>query len=248
MRGHGDGPAAAGLARRPADLTATHAAHHTAGDLFWWLSHGIEGSPMPGFGDRLTVQDRWDLINLLRAMADGAQARRLQAVVQPLPWLVAPDFSFGMGVGPAETLRDQRGWAMVHLVLFSLPGSLTRLEELDRSSGEIGLAGARVLAVPMRDAAVIYRKLGARVTNIPVGVDGSPEIVQAYTLLLGPEGPGDRQPIDHLEALIDRQGYIRARWVPGVEPGWWEIPALLREIRRLDREAPAAPAPDTHVH
>ena len=41
--GYGDGPAAAGLRPRPADLTAKHAADHTAGDLFWWLTHGMQG-------------------------------------------------------------------------------------------------------------------------------------------------------------------------------------------------------------
>src|SRR5262249_45730446 len=43
-RGAGDGPDGRGLARAPADLRAPHTAQHTAGDLFWWISHGIPGS------------------------------------------------------------------------------------------------------------------------------------------------------------------------------------------------------------
>src|SRR5438132_781893 len=62
-RGAGDGPDGRALPRPPADLRAPHTAQHTAGDLFWWISHGIPGSGMPGFGPRLTADQRWDLLN-----------------------------------------------------------------------------------------------------------------------------------------------------------------------------------------
>lgn len=247
--GYGDGPAARGLAKKPADLTAKHTADHTAGDLFWWLTHGIKRSPMPGFKDRLSEEERWDLINFLRALSGAERARALGPLVDPTPWLVAPDFTFGIGVGPGETLKEHRGWAIVHLVLFTLPGSLPRLQQLHRAWGEIGLAGARVLTVPMRDAAQIYRKLGAGPTNFVVAVDGSQEIVETYTLFrrtLGSEGVPPVPP--HMEFLIDRQGYIRARWIPGEGHGWAEIPRLLKEVERLDKEVPRAPAPEEHVH
>jgi putative copper resistance protein D len=249
MTGYGDGPAAGGLAKKPADLTAKHTDDHTAGDLFWWLTHGIKGSPMPGFGDRLSEEQRWDLINFLRALSAAEQARTMRPLVEPTPWLVAPDFTFGIGVGPGETLKDHRGWAMVHLVLFSLPGSLPRLDELDRAWEKIGLAGARVLAVPMRDAAQIYRKLGGHAENFPIAVDGSQEIMETYTLFrrtLTSEGVPALP--SHMEFLIDRQGYIRARWIPGESRGWAETLRLLKEIERLDKEAPSAPAPEEHVH
>ncbi len=247
--GYGDGPGGRGLPKKPANLTAKHTADHTAGDLFWWLTHGIRGSPMPGFGDRLSPEERWDLINFLRALAAAEPARALGPLVDPTPWLVAPDFTFGIGVGPGETLKEHRGWAMVHLVLFTLPGSLPRLEELDQAWSRIGFAGARVLAVPTRDAAQIYRRLGARALNFPIVIDGSQEIVEAYTLFrrtLASEGVPPIPP--HMEFLIDRQGYIRARWIPGDGRGWAEIPRLLSEIQRLDKEAPRAPAPEEHVH
>ncbi len=249
VTGYGDGPAAGSLAKKPADLTAKHTGDHTAGDLFWWLSHGIAGSPMPGFGDRLSEEQRWDLINFLRALSAAEQARTMSSLVEPTPWLVAPDFTFGIGVGPGETLKDHRGWAMVHLVLFTLPGSLPRLDEINRAWGKIGLAGARVLAVPMRDAARIYWKLDAHASNYPIVVDGNQEVVETYTLFhrtLASEGV---PPIpSHMEFLIDRQGYVRARWIPGDGRGWAEVPRLLKEIERLDKEAPRAPAPEEHVH
>ena len=247
--GYGDGPAGLGLRPRPADLTAPHTGAHTAGDLFWWLSHGIRGSAMPGFEGQLSETDRWDLINFLRTLSAAEQARSLGSLVEPTPWLVAPDFAFGIGVGPGETLKDQRGKAMVHLVLFSLPGSLPRLEQLDAAWDTIAYAGTRVVAVPMRDAAQIYQKLGMHAVNFPVAVDGGSEITATYTLFrrtLATEGVPSIP--DHMEFLIDRQGYIRARWIPNESTGWKEIPRLLQEIERLNKEAPGAPAPDEHVH
>ena len=68
--GHGDGPVASDLDPPPPDLTARHANAHTAGDLFWWLSHGVKPtSAMPGFSQSLSVEERWDLINFLRALS-----------------------------------------------------------------------------------------------------------------------------------------------------------------------------------
>jgi len=246
LSGYGDGPAARGLRPKPADLTAKHTADHTAGDLFWWLTHGIPGSPMPGFKDRLSEQARWDLINFLRTLAAAEESRMMGPLAEPTPRVVAPDFTFGTGVGPSDTLKDHRGWAMVHLVLFTLPGSLPRLEQLDDAWTDIGLAGARVLAVPMREANRIYRLLGPRAANFPVLVEGGEEIVEAYALF--GRTPASESVPPHMEFLIDRQGYIRARWIPGNGSGWEKIPRLLKEIERLDKEAPRAPAPEEHVH
>ena len=72
--GRGDGPAAAGLLQRPADLTASHTADHTPGDIFWWVTHGL-GLAMPAFGERLSVEERWDLVNFVRTLARPLSAR-----------------------------------------------------------------------------------------------------------------------------------------------------------------------------
>jgi putative copper resistance protein D len=53
----------------------------------------------------------------------------------------------------------------------------------------------------------------------------------------------------HVEFLIDRQGYIRARWLPGAPgPGWDTLRTLVEQIQLIDKETPAGPAPDEHVH
>jgi putative copper resistance protein D len=66
--GRGDGPAAAGLLQRPADLTESHTADHTPGDIFWWVTHGL-GLAMPAFGDQLSSEERWHLVNFVRTLS-----------------------------------------------------------------------------------------------------------------------------------------------------------------------------------
>jgi putative copper resistance protein D len=121
--GYGDGVNGAGLKPKPADLTAKHAADHTAGDLFWWLSHGmkVDGmpGPMPGFAASLDEEERWDMINFLRALSAAERARQMSTVAEPEAWLVAPDFVYKTAAGESRSLKDHRGNEIVMLVLFS---------------------------------------------------------------------------------------------------------------------------------
>jgi putative copper resistance protein D len=243
--GYGDGPAASGLRPRPADLTARHAADHTAGDMFWWLTNGIPGSAMPGFAGRLSVDQRWDAINLIRILAAAEQARPMGPEIAPIPWLVGPDFTFTRGIGEARNLKDYRGRRMVVLVIFTLPGSGPRLSELNAAYGPLVRAGAEVLGVPIRPGRNIYRELGDRLVAFPIAVDGAAEAAQAYRLLR-PEP--EEAPPDHLEFLIDRQGYVRARWSPAQGDGWSDPGRLVAQVQRLASEPERAPAPAEHVH
>lgn len=252
--GRGDGPEGAGLPRLPADLTGAHVLHHTAGDLFWWLSNGIPGSGMPPFGGELTEAERWDLINFLRALSAGERARRLGPLVEAnRPWLTAPDFSIVVGPAPARALKEFRDRWMVLLVFFSLPESRPRLAELAQAYEPIQFSGTEVVAVAMDGGARILERLGARPPILfPVLTEGAGEVVRTYALFgrTAEAGPGGRPAPRprHVEFLIDRQGYIRARWIPGQGGrGWGDIKTLLDEIKIIDKEAPSAP-PDEHVH
>jgi putative copper resistance protein D len=253
VAGYGDGPAATGLPRRPADLTARHTADHTVGDIFWWLSHGIPGSGMPGFAGRLMEEDRWDLINAVRTLASVEQARGLGAVSDPEAAVVAPDFEYGPGVGETLSLKEHRGEHAVVLVLFSLPASLERLTRLNEAYPAIRALGAEVLAVPLSAEADVYRALGPRLLFLPIVVDGAPEAGVTYSLFrrdlsAAGQAPDPAVP-PHMELLIDRQGYLRARWIPAHgERGWEDPTRLLAEVQRLGREAPRRAPPDDHVH
>jgi putative copper resistance protein D len=256
VAGYGDGPAAVGLPRPPADLTAKHANDHTAGDLFWWVSHGIAGSGMQGFADRLAPEERWDVINFVRALGAAERLRGLGPVVSSDVVAVAPDFTFSTGVGEGRALREWRGRGLVLLVLFTLPGSADRLVELNGMTLAMRLRGGEILGVPLGDARGVYRALGGRSVFFPLAVDGAAEVAQAYAMFrrdLTPEGlRPEPPPPAHMELLVDRQGYIRARWIPRAlgrdTDGWADSGRLLAEADRLARETPATPVADEHVH
>jgi copper resistance protein D len=251
LAGYGDGPMAAALTPRPANLTAQHTADHTVGDLFWWLSYGMKGSAMPGFHDRLSEEERWDLINFLRTLAAAEQARPLGARVDPEPWLVAPDFSYTTVAGEGQTLKDHRGRGTVLLVFFRLPGSHERLVQLHDLAPHLQRLGSTVLAVPLHTDREVPMELSTS-PHWSMVVDGAVEAAITYDLFRKGLSSLWRRPNPplpfHIEFLIDRQGYIRARWLPGSGPGWVGAEELMAMIERLNQEKPRAPAPDEHVH
>lgn len=239
--GAGDGPASRGLPRSPADLRAPHTGQHTAGDLFWWLTHGIPAGGMPAFGDRLREEQRWDLVNFVRALAASQEARfLLRSIDAAPPTIVAPDFSFSVGPTPAHTLREYRGRRAVLLVVYALPQSRARLTRLAQGYDALVRQGVEVIAVPRDGGADAIRKLAGEDARIlfPVVTDGAEDIVTAYGLFASSP---------HAEFLIDRQGYLRARWAPAQAPDA-DLGPLLAAIERLNREPVTAPAPDEHVH
>lgn len=74
--GRGDGPAGMALSPRPADFGDGHLSIHPDGDLYYWIRNGIEGTPMPAFGEQLSTEDTWHLVNYLRRLSAQAQAER----------------------------------------------------------------------------------------------------------------------------------------------------------------------------
>jgi hypothetical protein len=51
-----------------------------------------------------------------------------------------------------------------------------------------------------------------------------------------------------MELLIDRHGYLRARWIPAAPGRGWDDPAVIGgELQQLAREVPPPPAAE-HVH
>jgi putative copper resistance protein D len=210
---------------------------HTAGDIFWWITHGLP--PMPAFGDRLGPDERWHLVNFLRSLAAADAARLLGPTVEPdRPWLVAPDFSFGVGSAFARSLKDYRGRKLVLLVLYTEPASRPRLEQLT-SVHALATRDVEIIAVPRDAAADAIRRLASGPWILyPIVTDGAREIVETYGLF-------SRAP--HAEFLIDRQGYLRAIVAAAGDPRR-DLDLLLAEIHQLNQEkAPPAP-PAEHVH
>jgi copper resistance protein D len=250
--GYGDGPAAPGLRPRPADLTAQHTAAHTAGDIFWWLTHGMKGRAMPGFQDRLSEEERWDLINVVRILSAAEQARALGPIVSSNLRVIAPDFSYVTSLGDTRALKDFRGRGAVLLVFYSLPQSRQRLRQLQALYANLRLLDVEVLAIPIRPEWIIDDATAHRPLPFQLIRDGAAEASVTYALFgrslttqdSRPDAPGP----SHLEFLIDRQGYMRGRWSPDEGVGWSNAKQLLAAVDALRKEKLDAPLPDLHVH
>lgn len=80
VTGKGDGPASAGLAHQPADLTNNFHTEPGKGDgyLFWRISEGGTAEPfrsqqsaMPAFRNVLSESERWDLLTYVHQQFHG---------------------------------------------------------------------------------------------------------------------------------------------------------------------------------
>lgn len=239
--GYGDGPLAASLPIKPANLAAGHLLHHQDGDLFWWISNGIASSPMPAFASVLPRNDRWDVIDFLHVQAEAETAKRLTASVEPWQPLVAPNFDYEIDHENQRSLLALRGQSAVLLVLYTWPGSQPRLESLLAARARIEAAGARILAFPTTGPS----QTGA------IFAHANPDLVATYGLFRRTLAGQATPPMPaHLEFLIDRQGYLRARWTDPESAGWSNIGSLLGALEQLRRERPHPPAPlvSGHVH
>jgi putative copper export protein/mono/diheme cytochrome c family protein len=172
--GRGNGPNALALDMATSDLTAAHVYAHSDGDLFWFIGHGM-GDTMPGFGDAIDDQARWNLIDFIHANADAARLQQRAADgpnAFPAPSFTAdcPDAS--------KTLEDLRG-RFARLVVTN--GGAPRSENTDVVTIAVPLGGAHetadtcALDDPDVDAALaVYR--------------GDANALGGTQLLIDPEG------------------------------------------------------------
>jgi putative copper resistance protein D len=248
--GLGDGPVAKGLPKPPANLSEPHTALHTAGDMYWWLKYGIQPSGMPGFADVLSDEDRWDVINFLRAFSQGFQARVLSpSIVPERPWLGAPNFYLNDNDDKARELKDFREQSNV-LLVFPDPdreSSLARVRELRGDLDRMRTNGLIVLVI----SSVLDKAVSGPATIVRGGAN---EIRQSYELLsrtLVNRGDGRSLGMSrrHMEFLIDRFGYIRGRWIAEEEAdGWSPTDRLLQQVNKLNAEPKILSPPDNHIH
>ncbi|MBN9127669.1 MAG: CopD family protein, partial [Nitrosospira sp.] len=257
LQGKGDGVMAKSFAKPPVDmLTEPHTAKHTAGDFFHWLTFGIPDTGMPVFGDKLSEEDRWDVVNYLHAMSRGYQARLMSPKVvpsQPQPSMGPPNFSYFAQDGSSGTLKDFRGSKNVLLVLFSWPQSRERMEQLAKLYPALKNANTVLLAVPEDDPDSQEIDDITKEVPYPVVTQGAHEIVQSYKLfrrtLNKPDLLGEGSLPSHMEFLVDRYGYLRARWIPSADGSAWDnTDALMQQVAQLNSEKEILPPPGDHVH
>ena len=224
-QGHGDGPAAASLPVPPADLTAAHLWMHSDGELFWWLQHGIEapegGLAMPGFGAILSADERWDLIDYIRAHNAGVAFHDGGDWPNPLQ---APSLEADCDGGRSVTLADLGGGFVRLVIAGAAPAPVTPLPGLTTivASSDPALHPSPGLCVA-RDE----------------------DIAGAYAIVSGSTPSG----MTGAEFLIDGAGWLRAMQHPQQGPGGWNDPqALLANIQALQAHPVAAVAGGMHAH
>jgi putative copper resistance protein D len=127
----------------------------------------------------------------------------------------------------------------VLVVLYTLPRSRERLAQLAESYQILTTLGIEIIAVPTDASPDAIRALGAAPRVLfPLVTEGAPDILAVYRRF---------DPAPHVEFLVDRRGYIRARWSSRAETAR-DMTRLLAEIQELNEEKIDAPPADEHVH
>ncbi|MGH7125343.1 MAG: CopD family protein, partial [Stellaceae bacterium] len=235
--GYGDGPAAASLAVKSADLSRQHVGHHTDGSLFWWITHGKGKDAMPAFGDSLDEQQRWELVGFLHAQSDAETAQPMGPRIDPALRIAAPDFAYERGGNGQQTLSMLREAWSVLLVLYTVPGSEARLESLAQAAKQLDLGGLRIVAVPLGDG----------VEKGPIFTPGDPDLVATYELFRKRDGDEAAAP-EHLEYFIDAWGYLRSRFTLRDAPTPEQLVAMMEAVDREPPPPPVGAAAHTHSH
>jgi mono/diheme cytochrome c family protein len=222
--GDGNGPAAAGLRVKPADLTMPHIWQHSDGEMYWWLAHGIDdsagGLAMPGFGSVLSADDLWALIDYIRAHNAGLAMRQDPVFEVPVLAPVFPVTCVGMA---ASTMADLRGHA-VHIVA----DDAVEIDVPPQS-------GVSTINVALRDGVP------------PLGgacVAASAAAWISYAVLA--DLPPDK--LAGAEFLVDPNGWLRAIRRPGAADGWHTRDDLLAAIRAISANSIQQPNGGHHEH
>jgi mono/diheme cytochrome c family protein len=220
--GHDDGPAAQALSLPPADLTAEHLWAHSDGELFWFVSHGMEGPTgaltMPGFAGKLSSEARWHLIDYLRAHNAGESMHTSNTWPHPLP---VPQFD-------AECANER----------------IIDRDILNGRTLRIILGSHRDAGLPAPPDVALSTII---VTNRPLKphpascVSQDPDTWAAFAVLIGvsPEAVGETQ------ILVDKNGWLRARWLP---TDVTDQASLSAEIKLMDMHPLELGAGNRHAH
>jgi putative copper export protein/mono/diheme cytochrome c family protein len=222
--GQGDGPAAAALHIKPADLTMPHIWEHTDGEMFWWLTHGIDdpegGLAMPGFGTSLSPDDRWALLDYVRAHNAALAMQQDAAFDVPVR---APSFPVTCAGVTASRMADLAGHA-IHVVT-----DAAATVEIPPQSG------ITTVTLDLRDGAA--PRAGSC-------VPADPAAWPAYAVLAALP-PAE---LAGTEFLIDPNGWLRAVQRPGVDGGWHVTENLIAAIHGIDANPIQQPSGGQHDH
>jgi putative copper export protein/mono/diheme cytochrome c family protein len=210
---HGDGQAASALPIKPADLTAEHIYGHLDGDLYWWIGHGI-GAVMPAFGDVLSDDERWNLIDFIHANADALRLREAAGRITDFGYPL-PKFSIECRDG-TDWSTDQLKGRMLHL---SFVGS----HSVDSLLAKSALADKNVINIIVPSDSEISGS-----STCTTGDSSVRRLSAIYRASANGDG-GDTQ------WLVDAEGTLRAAWWLGHGEAWTDAQVLQRRLDDLKR-------------
>jgi putative copper export protein/mono/diheme cytochrome c family protein len=175
------------------DLTAPHIWGHLDGELFWWVTSGVndpEGAAlMPAFGSMLSEDDIWALIDFIHARNVGTQAIATGKWSPPVP---APATPLNCDGGEADSLAD----IGAHDLLIAAEAD----PPVPPARGTGSIPGAETIRL-VRDAAGTPREGEC--------VAATPAAWEAWRVLSGVP----RERFGGWRALVDSQRWLRA-WLP----------------------------------
>lgn len=229
--GRGDGPMADKLPVRPADLTGPHLFAHKIGDIFWWVSYGSDNRVMPGFADKLTPDQRWDLINFVLARAAGVLTAKTSSQVTTTAAPPLPDFAFEQNA-VQYTLSQMLKSGPVLIVLFAAQPPTARLEQLAGLQPRLATAGLHIVAVG----------LGPKANDAPLIATVSDDVRATLALFRSRADGGET------ELMLDRNASVRARWTASGSGGLADASALLADAVRVASIPVAAANHAGHAH
>jgi mono/diheme cytochrome c family protein len=224
--GHGDGSLAKALPLTPADLTAAHFWVHTEGDLYWFIARGFTAPDgtiaMPGFGDKLSNEAIWDLIDYLRAHNAGAAMRQTGRWPQPIRM---PQFDARCADGRVIDMDDLRG-RVVHVLAL---GDGQEMQSVVSSTDV---------------TTILVTREGVQEPGDETCIATEPETWTALAILLGVSSDA----MAGAEALVDPNGWLRAAWPPGTKIDAEHQRALKARIRDIVEHPVTISAATGHHH
>jgi hypothetical protein len=224
----GNGPAAGTLPIPPADLTRPHFWGFTEGELYWFISRGMDApsgkSAMPAFGTVLSSDTRWSLIDYLKANNAGWSVRRTGGWNHPIQ---LPQFDALCADGSAIDRNDLHG-RLVHIV--AAAGGMPALVPTS--------AGLNVVTIVLSPPGHPIKPTGDACASI------EPVTWDAFAILLGL--PPDT--LTGTQAMADQNGWLRARWRPGDPGSWYESARLAAVMRNVADHPLAVSAGADHAH
>lgn len=229
--GRGNGPLAGKLPIRPADLAEPHLFAHKIGEIYWWVSYGRDGGVMPGFADKLSPDERWDLINFVLARTAGVFSRDVGPRISTTAAAPLPDFAFEQS-GVQNTMSQALKSGPVLLIVFGTHAPRARLEQLTAFERRPARAALQVVAVG----------LGPTTRYGPFIVQVSQDVRLALDLFRSRRDGGET------ELMLDRGGNVRARWTASGTGGLADPATLLADAVRVASIPVAAANHAGHAH